>query len=125
MSFRIDCKPSMLISCTYAFRIKFGDSSSMVAIGNFEILIRTCHNCTILNCCIFAFLVKFYFNSSMAISFASTSIVRFDYNPSMATFCTCLLAFTLFLKTFELDFNLSKEPCPILLNLIFLLEMTC
>ncbi len=96
----------MLISCTYAFRIKFDGSSSMVTIGKFAILIRTYYNCTILTCCIFAFLVKFDFNSSMATSFASTSMVRFDCNPSMVIFCTCLLASTLSLKTFELELNL-------------------
>lgn len=91
----------MLISCTYAFRIKFDGSSYVVTIGNFAILIKTYYNCTILNCCIFAFVVKFDFNFSMATSFASTSMVRFDCKPSMATFCTCLLASTLFLKTFN------------------------
>jgi hypothetical protein len=51
--FRIDCKPSMLISHTYAFKIKFDSSSSMVTIGNFAILLRTYYNCTIFTCCIF------------------------------------------------------------------------
>ncbi len=45
----------------------------------------------------------------MATSFIFTFLVTFDYNPSMATFGTCLLSFILSLNIFELKINLSKK----------------
>jgi hypothetical protein len=53
--------------------------------------------------------MRFDFNSSMATSFDSTFLIKFDCNPSMAISCTSLLSSILFLKTFELKVNLYRK----------------
>jgi len=61
----------------------------------------------------------------MATSLVFTSLIRFDYDPSMATFGTCLLSFILSLNIFELKLNLSKKYWNAFKFAFFFLEMTC
>jgi hypothetical protein len=53
--------------------------------------------------------MRFDFNSSMATSFDSTFLIKFDHNPSTVVSCTSLLSSILFLKTFELKVNFYKK----------------
>ncbi len=70
LPFRLNYKPSMLISCTFVSLVKSEGNCFMVTSIKFAILVESNCNCTMLICCIFASLVRSNFNFSMVASFA-------------------------------------------------------
>ncbi len=49
------------------------------------------------------------YKPSMLMSCTSIVLIRFDCNPSMVTSSIVILLFTLFVKLFELELNLSRK----------------
>ncbi len=70
LPFKSNNKPSMLISCTFMFLVKFEGNCFIVISIKFIILVESNYNCSMFICCIFASLVISNFNFSMVNSFA-------------------------------------------------------
>jgi len=59
--------------------------------------------------CTSAIMTIIDYKPSMLMSCTFVVLIKFDYNPSMATSSIAIMLFTLFVKLFELELNLSRK----------------
>ncbi len=81
----------------------------MLMSSTFVVLIRFDFKPSMLLSCTFVVLIKIDCKPFMLMSCTFVVLIISNYNPSMAISCTTLLLFTLSIKVFEFEPNLSRK----------------